>query len=174
MLKFVQSHNWQYFTETLLHISNGEIDIRDFDLQSEDESDKYLIIQKTLENLNYCKRFYVDVFDDISCFFHKKIKEMPDELVEKIQVDLADKIYFTDKIKEIESHVDVLKIFNRFYFKTGRFPGNHIDLMIVPAGVKPSFVKTRDEISPSEINEKFQSSSSYGLAAVRFIAALNI
>ena len=174
VLKFVQSHNWQYFTETLLHISNGEIDIRDFDLQSEDESDKYLIIQKTLENLNYCKRFYVDVFDDIYYFFHKKIKEMPDELVEKIQVDLADKIYFTEKIKEIESHVDVLKIFNRFYFKTGRFPGNHIDLMIVPAGVKPSFVKTRDEISPSEINEKFQSSSSYGLAAVRFIAALNI
>ena len=46
--------------------------------------------------------------------------------------------------------------------------------MIVPPGVKPSFVKTRDEISPSKINEKFQSESSYGLAAVQFIAALNI
>ena len=34
--------------------------------------------------------------------------------------------------------------------------------MIVPAGVKPSFVKTRDEISPFEINEKFQSGPSYG------------
>ena len=114
------------------------------------------------------------MFDDISYFFHKKIKEMPDELVEKIQLDLANEIYFTEKIKETESHVEVLKIFNKFYFKTGRFPGNYIDLMIVPAGVKPSFVKTKDEISPSEINEKFQSSSSYGLAAVQFIAALNI
>ena len=70
---------------------------------------------------------------------------MPDELVEKIQEDLTNEIYFTEKIKEMESHVDVLKIFNRFYFKTGRFPGNHIDLMIVPAGVKPSFVKTREK-----------------------------
>ena len=78
------------------------------------------------------------------------------------------------KIKEIESHVEFLKILNRFYFKTGRFLGNHFDLMIVPPGVKPSFVKTNAQISPIEINEKFQSGPSYGLAAVQFIAALNI
>ena len=114
------------------------------------------------------------MFDDISYFFHKKIKEIPNEFVEKMQDDLANEIYYTKKLKEIESHVEVLKIFNRFYFKTGRFPGNHFDLMIVPPGVKPSLVETRDEISPSEINEKFQSGSSYGLAAVQFINALNI
>ena len=173
-IKIVQSHNWQYFIETLLHISNGEIDIGDFDLQNDDEFDDYLIIQKTLENLNYCKRFYEEVFDDISYFLHKKIKEIPDEFVEKMQDDLASEIYYTKKLKEIESHVEFLKIFNKFYFKTGRFPGNHFDLMIVPPGIKPSFVKTRDEISPSEINEKFQSGPSYGLAAVQFIAALNV
>ena len=173
-MKIVQSHNWQYFIETLLHISNGEIDIGDFDLQNDDEFDDYLIIQKTLENLNYCKRCYEEVFDDISYFLHKKIKEIPDEFVEKMQDDLANEIYFTKKIKEIESHVEFLKVFNRFYFKTGRFPGNHFDLMVVPPGIKPSFVKTRDEISPSEINEKFQSGPSYGLAAVQFIAALNV
>ena len=114
------------------------------------------------------------MFDDISYFFHKKIKEIPDEFVEKMQDDLANEIYYTKKLKEIESHLEVFKIFNRFYFKTGRFPGNHFDLMIVPPGVKTSFVKTRDEISPSEINKKFQLESSYGLAVVQFIAALNI
>ena len=153
--KIVQSHNWQYFIETLLHISNGEIDIKDFDLQDDEEFDDYLIIQKSLENLNYCKRFYEEVFDNISYFLNKKIKEMPDEFVEKMQDDLANEIYYTKKLKEIESHVEFLKIFNKFYFKTGRFPGNHFDLMIVPPGIKSSFVKTRDEISPSEINEKF-------------------
>ena len=173
-IKIVQSHNWQYFIETLLHISNVEINIGDFDLQNDDEFDDYLIIQKTLENLNYCKRFYEGVFDDISYFLHKKIKEIPDEFVEKMQDDLASEIYYTKKLKEIESHAEFLKIFNKFYFKTGRFRGNHFDLMIVPPGIKPSFVKTRDEISPSEINEKFQSGSSYGLAAVQFIAALNV
>ena len=174
VIKIVQSHNWQYFIETLLHISNGEIDIGDFDLQNDDEFDDYLIIQKTLENLNYCKRFYDEVFDNISYFLHKKIKEIPDEFVEKMQDDLASEIYYTKKLKEIESHVEFMKIFNKFYFKTGRFPGNHFDLMIVPPGIKPSFVKTRDEISPSEINKKFQSGPSYGLAAVQFIAALNV
>ena len=173
-IKIVQSHNWQYFIETLLHISNNEIDIKDFNLKNDDEFDDYLIIQKTLQNLNYCKRFYEEVFDDISYFLHKKIKEIPDEFVEKMQDDLASEIYYTKKLKEIESHVEFLKIFNKFYFKTGRFPGNHFDLMIVPPGIKPSFVKTRDEISPSEINEKFQSGPSYGLAAVQFIAALNV
>ena len=114
------------------------------------------------------------MFDKISYFLHKKIKEIPDEFVEKMQDDLASEIYYTKKVKEIESHVEFLKIFNKFYFKTGRFPGNHFDLMIAPPGIKPSFVKTRDEISPSKINEKFQSGPSYGLAAVQFIAALNV
>ena len=173
-MKIVQSHNWQYFIETLLHISNNEINIDDFNLQNDEVFHDYLIIQKTQQNLNYCKNFYEEVFNDISYFLHKKIKEMPDEFVEKIQEDLANEIYFTKKIKEIESHVEFLKVFNRFYFKTGRFPGNHFDLMVVPPGIKPSFVKTRDEISPSEINEKFQSGPSYGLAAVQFIAALNV
>ena len=173
-MKIVQSHNWQNFIETLLHISNNEINIDDFNLQNDEVFHDYLIIQKTQQNLNYCKNFYEEVFNDISYFLHKKIKEMPDEFVEKIQEDLANEIYFTKKIKEIESHVEFLKVFNRFYFKTGRFPGNHFDLMVVPPGIKPSFVKTRDEISPSEINEKFQSGPSYGLAAVQFIAALNV
>ena len=119
-----------------------------------------------MENLNYCKRFYEEVFNDTAYFLHKKIKETPDEFVDKMQDDLANEIYFTKKLKEIESHVDFLKNFNKFYFKTGRFPGNHVDLLIVPPVVKPSYVKTKDEISPSELNEKFQSVGSYGLAAV--------
>ena len=173
-IKIVQSHNWQYFIEKLLQISNNDVNIQDFNLNDDEEFDKYLIIQKTLENLNCCKQFYEGVFDNVSYFFHKKIKEIPDGFVEKMEEDLANEIYYTKKLKEIESHVDILKIFNKFYFKMGRFPGNHFDLVIVPPGVKPSFVKTRDEISPSEINEKFQSGPSYGLAAVQFLAAMNI
>ena len=173
-LKIVQSHNWQYFIEMLLHISNNEINITDFDFKDDEAFDDYLIIQKTQQNLNYCKNFYEEVFNDISYFLHKKIKEIPGKFVEKMQDDLANEIYFTKKIKEIESHVEFMKVFNRFYFKIGRFPGNHVDLIVVPPGVKPSFVKTYDQISPTEINEKFQSGPSYGLAAVQFLAALNV
>ena len=174
-IKILQSHNWQYFIETLLEISNGDLNIDDFDVNDDDEEfDKYLIIQKTLKNLDYCKKIHEGVFNDISYFFYKKIREAPDEFVERKEEDFANEIYYTKKLKEIDSHVEFLKIFNKFYSKTGRFPGNHFDLMLVPPGVKPSFVKTRDEISPTEINEKFQSSPSYGLAAVLSLAALNI
>ena len=46
--------------------------------------------------------------------------------------------------------------------------------MTPPPGAKPAFVRTSDQISPTEINEKFQSGPSYGLAAVQFLAALNV
>ena len=74
------------------------MNIQDYNLHDNEDFDKYLIVQKTLENLNCCKNFYEVVFDDIY-FFHKKIKETPNEFVEKMEDDLANKIYYTKKIK---------------------------------------------------------------------------
>ena len=173
-ISILQSHNWQYFVDQLLHIANGEIRLDDFDLEIDKEFDKYTIIEKTSDNIDYCRKFYEEVFNDIAYFFQKMIKETPDEFLEPLKRDLANEIYFTDKLKEIESHVELLKIFNRFYFKTGRFSGNYTDLILVPVGKKPDFVKTYDQISPTELNEKFQNGASYGIAAVQFLAGLNI
>ena len=172
-ISILQTNNWQYFVEQLLHIANEEINLDDFDLDNDQEFEKYNIIEKTSDNINYCKQFYEEVFNDIAYFFQKMIKETPDEFLEPIRADLANEIYFTQSLKEIESHVELLKIFNRFYFKSGRFPGNS-DFVLVPAGVKPNFVQTFDQISPVELNEKFQNGPSYGIAAVHFLAGLNI
>ena len=172
-ISILQTNNWQYFVEQLLHIANGEINLDDFDLDNDQEFEKYNIIEKTSDNINYCKEFYEEVFNGIAYFFQKMIKETPDEFLELLRADLANEIYFTQNLKQIESHVKSLKIFNRFYFKTGRFPGNS-DFILVPAGVKPNFVKTFDQISPVELNENFQNGPSYGIAAVHFLAGLNI
>ena len=172
-LKIIQNHNWQYFIETLLFISNSELEIDRSEFKDDEAFEDYIIIEKTQENLKYCKRFYEEVFDDISLFLHKKIKETPDEFVEKMEEDLANQKIFFKRIKEIESSAKFMKILNNFYFKTGRFPG-YSEHIIVPPGVNPSFVETHDQISPSEINEKFKNSSSYGLASVQFVAALNV
>ena len=102
------------------------------------------------------------------------IKETPNEFLEPLRADLANEIYFTENLKDIESHVELLKIFKRFYFKTGRFPGNYTNLILVPAGKNPAFVKSFDQISPVELNEKFQNGPSYGIAAVHFLAGLPI
>ena len=139
-LQIVQSRNWQYFIETLLHISNNELNEDSFDLKNDEAFEDYLIIGKTAQNLKYCKNFYEEDFNDIAYFLHKKIKETPGEIVEKMEEDLANEKIYYKRIKEIESHAEFLMIFNNFYFKTGRFPGNHVDLMVVLPGVKPSFV----------------------------------
>ena len=173
-ISILQSHNWQYFVDQLLHIANGDIKLDDFDLEVDQEFDKYTIIEKTSDNINYCKDLYEEVFNDIAYFFQRMIKETPTEFLEPLRADLANEIYFTNNLKEIESHVELLKVFNKFYFKTGRFPGNYTNLILVPAGKKPDFVKTFDQISPSELNEKFQNGPIYGIAAVQFLAGLNI
>ena len=172
-LKIMQNHNWQYFIETLLNISNNETEIDRDEFKDDEAFEDYLIIEKTQEKLKYCKRFYEEVFDDISFFLHNKMKETPDEFVEKMEEDLSNHRIFFKKLKEIESSVEFMKVLSNFYFKTGRFPG-YVEYINVPPGVNPHFIEKHDQISPTEINEKFKNSSCYGLVSVQFIAALHV
>ena len=173
-ISILQSNTWGYFIEQLLHFANGNISLDDFNLDDDREFERYNIIEKTSDNVNYCKQFYQEVFDDIGYFFQRMIKEAPNEFLEPLKADLANEIYFYKNLKDIESHSELLRVFNSFYFKTGRFPGNYTDLILVPTGKNPSFVKSFDQISPVELNDKFQNTASYGIAAVHFLAALNI
>ena len=173
-ISILQSNTWGYFVEQLLHFANGNISLDDFNLDDDREFERYNVIEKTSDNVNYCKQFYQEVFDDIGYFFQRMIRETPNEFLEPLKADLANEIYFYKNLKDIESHSELLRVFNSFYFKTGRFPGNYTDLILVPTGKNPSFVKSFDQISPLELNDKFQNTASYGIAAVHFLAALNI
>ena len=173
-ISILQSNTWGYFVEQLLHFANGNISLDDFNLDDDREFEKYNVIEKTSDNVNYCKQFYQEVFDDIGYFFQRMIKETHNEFLEPLKADLSNEIYFYKNLKDIESHSELLRVFNSFYFKTGRFPGNYTDLILVPTGKNPPFVKSFDQISPLELNDKFQNTPSYGIAAVHFLAALNI
>ena len=173
-ISILQSNTWGNFVEQLLHFANGNISLDDFNLDDDREFERYNVIEKTSDNVNYCKQFYQEVFDDIGYFFQRMIKETPNEFLEPLKADLANEIYFYKNLKDIESHTELLRIFNSFYFKTGRFPGNYTDLILVPTGKNPPFVKSFDQISPIDLNDKFQNTPSYGIAAVHFLAALNI
>ena len=173
-ISILQSNTWGYFVEQLLHFANGNISLDDFNLDDDREFERYNVIEKTSDNVNYCKQFYQEVFDDIGYFFQRMIKETPNEFLEPLKADLANEIYFYKNLKDIESHSELLRVFNSFYFKTGGFPGNYTDFILVPTGKNPSFVKSFDQISPVDLNDKFQNTPSYGIAAVHFLAALNI
>ena len=172
-LKAIQNYNWQYFIETILKISNGERLLERDNFKDDEAFEDYLIIEKTQENLNYCKEFYNAIYDDLGYFFQRKIHEIPDQHIEEMQEDLANHRIYSDSIKKIESSNELLTIFSNFYFKTGRFPGVH-QLLSVPPGVNPTFIEKHDRLSPFDINDKFQNTSLYGLASVQFLSALNV
>ena len=172
-LETIQNYNWQYFIEKIINISNQEKLLEREDFKDDEEFEDYLIIEKTQENLKYCKEFYNGVFDDISHFFQRKIHEIPIESIHEMREDLSNyRIYFKD-IKKVESSKELLEIFSNFYFKTGRFPGSY-NLLNVPPGINPPFIKKHDRLSPFEIHAKFNGSDAYGLISVQFLAALNV
>lgn len=163
-LEILQNRSWFHFIKNLIYISNNDLS---FDLFQEENNEENSLIDQTFENLNYCKSFYENVFDDIAYFFHRKLKETPNTFIEKMEEDLAREIFYHKKIKEQENSTEVLQKFNQFFFKTGRFPGTN-DLAVVPSGLIPSFVKTKDVISPFDLYENFQSSAAYGLVSTVF------
>ena len=172
-LETIQNYNWQYFIEKIIDILNNEKLLEREDFKDDEEFEDYLIIEKTQQNLKYCKEFYNGVYDDIAYFFQRKIHEIPIETIHEMREDLSNyRIYFKD-IKKVESSKELLTIFSDFYFKTGRFPGSH-NLLNVPPGVNPPFIKKHDTLTPLEIHEKFNGTDAYGLISVQFLSALNI
>ena len=123
--------------------------------------------------MNYCKDYYQTGFDDTAYFFHQYIKKIHDIFVEKMEDNISHEIYFHKPLKSIENPKELLKLFSQFFFKMGRFPGSG-NLAIVPMGVMPSFIKINEVVSPFDLYEKFNSTSTRGLVSTQFLAAFNI
>ena len=94
-------------------------------------------------------------------------------MLKKWKKTLLEKSSIRKKLKNKKIQLKFLKILINFFFKTGRFPGND-NLAIIPSGIIPAFVKTKDVISPSALYETFKDSNAYGLVSTQFLAALNI
>ena len=62
---------------------------------------------------------------------------------------------------------------DRFFFAFGRFPTIN-ELIIVPTGDVPSFVKSIGIISPSELYKRFNSGDTRGLVCIHLPATLNV
>ena len=172
-LKAIQNYNWQYFIETILRISDNERLLERDSFKDDEAFEDYLIIEKTQENLKYCKEFYNGVYDDLGHFFQRKIHEIPDEHIEKMEDDLANHRIYFKSIKKFENSAELINVFSDFYFKMGRFPGVH-QLLNVPPVINPSFIEKHDRLSSFDINEKFKNTTCYGIASVQFMSALNV
>ena len=90
-----------------------------------------------------------------------------------MEEDLTLNHYSFIDLKNEYNTKEVMHTFDRFFFAFGRFPVIN-DLAIILTGEVPSFVKSNDVISPSELYKKFSSESTRGLVCVQYLAALNI
>ena len=67
----------------------------------------------------------------------------------------------------------MINTFDSFYYNFGRFPGD-LNLISVPQGEAPKFIKSTNIISPLALYGKYLSEGMRGLLCVQFLAALNI
>ena len=67
----------------------------------------------------------------------------------------------------------MINTFDSFYYNFGRFPGD-LNLISVPQGEAPKFIKSTNIISPLALYGKYLSEDMRGLLCVQFLAALNI
>ena len=148
-LEKLQNKYWQYFVVTLIELSNNNIKSIDFT----DLGKKY-IIEKTFDNLQYCKDFHESVFYDTEIFFQKGLVDLHDIFIHKIEDDIRCELRYTKNVKEEQNQVELLKKIDQFFFKTGRFSSSS-KLAIIPMGVAPAFVKTNDVILPFDLYKKF-------------------
>ena len=79
---------------------------------------------------------------------------------------LREKFWWEDAILQ-------LGIWISFYFKFGRFPVSQ-NLVSIPKGVLPCFLKTDMLISPVDLHKKFAGTDAKALGSIHALATLNI
>ena len=126
----------------------------------------------TFENPDICKNFYSDIYENVGCVFQKYLQNVPDVLLQKIQDNIRLNLFVNINLRNGQNPNEILKTFDRFFFRFGRFPTIN-ELTVVPTGDVPDFDKSNAIISPSELYEKF-SSGGRGLFCIYSLAALNI
>ena len=93
---------------------------------------------------------------------------MHEKHIENIEEDLPINLYFID-LKNEQNAENIMRVFAKFFFTFGRFPGTIDHLPIILSGVTPSFVKESDNISPSSLYQNFNYGDTRGLVSMHFL-----
>ena len=122
--------------------------------------------------MEICKSYYSDIYVNVGSVFQKYLQNASDNLIQKAQDDIRLNLFLNTDLKNEQNLNKILKIFDSFFKKFGRFPAIN-ELRIVPTVDMPKFVNW-NVISPSKLYEEFNSENGRGLVCVYFLAALNI
>ena len=81
-------------------------------------------------------------------------------------------LFYNIELKNEQDPAEIFKTFDTFFYKFGRFPAVEKHA-VVPRGSIPSFVRTKDILSPFLLYEFFNQTDAHVLVCVQFLAALN-
>ena len=141
-LEKIQNKSWSYFVESLIEISNDDVKYGEV-IKNEAESN---IIEKTINNLDYCKDTYNRAFTATAIHFKTALEHMQRRDVARIQDELGTKVYRATDIADNPNVTEVLRLFSQYFLKTGIFPTGK-NLVYVPEGETPSFMDANEKIS---------------------------
>ena len=79
-LEVLQSKDWPYFINSLLEISS--LNLLGIG-QNQNNIEELKVIDNTIENLDKCKNYYVDIYANVSVCFQNCLRGAPDVLIEK-------------------------------------------------------------------------------------------
>ena len=117
-LEKLPNKSWSYFVESLTEISNDDVKYGEA-IKNEAESN---IIEKTVDNLDYCKDTYNQAFTDTAIHFKTVQEHMQRRDVEKIQDENSEtKVYRVTDIADNSNITEVLRLFSQYFFKTAPF-----------------------------------------------------
>ena len=155
MLEVLQGRDWPYFIDRLLAVSEGDVtflNLSGVDDSSQSDFEEIKIINDTIDNLAICKNYYSNIYANIGATFHQYLQKTPPK-IEEMEDDLTLNHYSFINLKNEYITEEVMHTFDRFFFAFARFLA--IDnLAIIPTGEVPSFVKSSNVISPSELYKK--------------------
>ena len=170
VLEKLQSKHWPYFVERIIKISEGNISPLEEVPRNENDFNELKIFNGSVDNLNICKELYRDFYTTVSFQFVDYLKSLPSHILQKTEDDLKINFFTFLDVKNDPNVEEIFHVFDQFYFKFGRFPGQN-GFIIVPTGDLPWFIETENIISSIELYRKFTSKEVRGLVWVQFLAA---
>ena len=155
-LNKLQNINWPKFIETLISYSNEDIQYEEIR-----GVDKRNIANRTIKELNRCKREYNLAFISVGKHLMETLRNMHPEDLRKIEEDLKRVVYYEGNLLNISNSTYVLNLVNRYFFETGSFP-TETSFVYVVEGFTPLFIKSNAKISPRALHEKFNRATPMG------------
>ena len=110
------------------------------------------------------------MFIEIADTFIQYINTLPPDEIDHLDGDIRSNGWGAQSIVEIKNSVELLRIFQMFYYFNRRLPRTN-GLLLVPDGETP---EVSEKISMETLYELFKDTKSHGLVFLQFSSAFNL